>query len=211
MSLFLYLYLWRRCIRSEGDLMRKQQEYLVVFEHAKNHKYASFYEIAATFVTAVILLLAIFAFVVRPVSVSGSSMVPTLSDKDWLLISQSTSAPERGDIIVVNDTAQLHEPIIKRVIAVEGDTIDIDYETSSVTINGSRISEPYILEEMDQPSNRSLLKLPLTVPDGYVFVMGDNRNISLDSRYTEVGLIDVREIQGRAVGRVFPLGHWSIY
>lgn len=191
--------------------MRKQREYLVVFEHTKNHKYTSFYEIAATFVTAVILLLTIFTFVVRPVSVSGSSMVPTLSSGDWLLISQSTKAPERGDIVVVNDTAQLHEPIIKRVIAVAGDTINIDYETSTVYINGSEVSEPYILEAMEQPLNRSLLRLPLTVPEGYVFVMGDNRNISLDSRYTEVGLIDVREIQGRAAGRVFPLGEWSIY
>lgn len=191
--------------------MRKQREYLVVFEHAKNHKYTSFYEIAATFVTAVILLLTVFTFVVRPVSVSGSSMVPTLSSGDWLLISQSTKAPERGDIVVVNDTAQLHEPIIKRVIAVAGDTINIDYETSKVYINGSEVSEPYILEAMEQPLNRSLLRLPLTVPEGYVFVMGDNRNISLDSRYTEVGLIDVREIQGRAAGRVFPLGEWSIY
>lgn len=191
--------------------MRKQREYLVVFEHTKNHKYTSFYEIAATFVTAVILLLTVFTFVVRPVSVSGSSMVPTLSSGDWLLISQSTKAPERGDIVVVNDTAQLHEPIIKRVIAVAGDTINIDYETSTVYINGSEVSEPYILEAMEQPLNRSLLRLPLTVPEGYVFVMGDNRNISLDSRYTEVGLIDVREIQGRAAGRVFPLGEWSIY
>lgn len=191
--------------------MRKQREYLVVFEHTKNHKYTSFYEIAATFVTAVILLLTVFTFVVRPVSVSGSSMVPTLSSGDWLLISQSTKAPERGDIVVVNDTAQLHEPIIKRVIAVAGDTINIDYETSKVYINGSEVSEPYILEAMEQPLNRSLLRLPLTVPEGYVFVMGDNRNISLDSRYTEVGLIDVREIQGRAAGRVFPLGEWSIY
>ena len=138
-------------------------------------------------------------------------MVPTLSSGDWLLISQSTKAPERGDIVVVNDTAQLHEPIIKRVIAVAGDTINIDYETSTVYINGSEVSEPYILEAMEQPLNRSLLRLPLTVPEGYVFVMGDNRNISLDSRYTEVGLIDVREIQGRAAGRVFPLGEWSIY
>lgn len=191
--------------------MRKQREYLVVFEHTKNHKYTSFYEIAATFVTAVILLLTVFTFVVRPVSVSGSSMVPTLSSGDWLLISQSTKAPERGDIVVVNDTAQLHEPIIKRVIAVAGDTINIDYETSTVYINGSEVSEPYILEAMEQPLNRSLLRLPLTVPEEYVFVMGDNRNISLDSRYTEVGLIDVREIQGRAAGRVFPLGEWSIY
>lgn len=191
--------------------MREKREYLVVFERAKNRKFGSFYEIVATFVTAIIMLLVIFAFIVRPVSVSGRSMVPTLSDGDWLLISQSSGEPERGDIIVVNDTAQLHEPIIKRVIAVGGDTVDIDYETSTVYVNGSAISEPYILEEMEQPLNRSLLKLPLTVPEGYVFAMGDNRNISLDSRYTEVGLIDVREIQGRAVGRVFPLGDWDIY
>lgn len=191
--------------------MRKQQDYLVVFENTKNRKYSSFYEIAATFVTAVILLLVVFCFIVRPVSVSGRSMVPTLSSGDWLLISQSTSAPERGDIVVVSDTAQLHEPIIKRVIALGGDTVDIDYQTSTVYVNGSAVSEPYILEDMEQPINRSLLKLPLTVPEGYAFVLGDNRNISLDSRYTEVGLIDVREIQGRAVGRVYPLGDWSIY
>lgn len=190
--------------------MRKQREYRVVFENTRNKKYTSLYEIAATLVTAVLLLLVLFAFVVRPVSVSGRSMNPTLANGDWLLISQSTAAPERGDIVVVSDTTDLHEPIIKRVIAVAGDTIDIDYAAGAVYLNGQKIDEPYILNEMKKPINKALLRLPLTVPEGSVFVMGDNRNVSLDSRFTEVGIIDVREIQGRAIGRIFPLGSWSI-
>ncbi len=191
--------------------MRKQRDYLVVFEHTKNRRFSTLYEVAATLMTAVILLLFLFAFIVRPVSVSGRSMNPTLASGDWLLISQSTAFPERGDIVVVSDTAEVHEPIIKRVIAVAGDTIDIDYDAGAVYVNGERVEEPYILSRMKKPLNASLLRLPLTVPEGCVFVMGDNRNISLDSRFSEIGIIDAREIQGRAVGRLFPVGSWSIY
>lgn len=213
MSLFLYLEQFDCRFPGSGGVwvLRRQRDYLVVFEHTKNRKYATLYEVAATLMAAVILLLFLFGFVVRPVSVSGRSMNPTLASGDWLLISQSTAFPERGDIVVVSDTAEVHEPIIKRVIAVAGDTIDIDYDAGAVYVNGEQISEPYILNEMRKPLNSSLLKLPLTVPEGCVFVMGDNRNISLDSRFSDIGIIDVREIQGRAVGRIFPVGSWSIY
>ena len=116
--------------------------------------------------------------------------------------------PQYKDIVIVTQPNYFHEPIVKRVIATGGQTVDIDPLAGVVYVDGEALDEPYTLEPTYTLDD---IQFPLTVPEGMLFVMGDNRNISLDSRYTEVGLIDVREIQGRAAGRVFPLGEWSIY
>lgn len=165
------------------------------------------YDIIGSITSAVIAIFLVFAFLFRAVAVSGSSMVPTLHDKDWLIVSNTGYTAENGDVVVVSKAEDYDEPIIKRVIGVAGDTIDIDFENGIVYRNGEMLRENYV----NTPTNRSYdVDFPLTVPEGYVFVMGDNRNNSLDSRSSKIGLIDCRNILGRAVVRVFPFGDFKI-
>ena len=110
-------------------------------------------------------------------------------------------------IYVITQPNSLHEPLIKRVIAVGGDTVDIDFVEGTVTVNGEVLSEPYINEATHRMSD---VAFPITVPEGKVFVMGDNRNESLDSRSTTVGFIDTRYILGVAEFRFYPFGDWKL-
>ncbi len=156
-------------------------------------------------VVAIIVLCAVFTFVVRPVRVSGDSMLPTLSDQDWLLVSAFDVTPEYGEIIVAtqpNET-QSGEPVIKRVIAVGGQRVDIDFDQGIVYVDSVALDEPYIKELTYRSFDVSF---PLTVPEGFVFVMGDNRNDSLDSRSTRVGMIDERYVLGSVKARIYPFG-----
>lgn len=156
---------------------------------------------------AIIIIFILFTFLFRAVGVDGSSMVPTLHDGDWLAISGINFEPRRGDIVVVTQPNDIHEPLIKRIIAVGGETIDIDFVTHEVKINGETIDEPYIA----QPTGRSFdVKFPLLIPEGFVFVMGDNRNNSKDSRASGVGVIDKRYILGKTRFRIFPFGSFKI-
>lgn len=150
---------------------------------------------------AVLLLFMLF---LRMVIVSGPSMIPTLHDGDSLLLLSNVfyANPKYGDIIVASkDSFKDGEPIIKRIIATEGQTVDIDFATGIVYVDGNALDEPYI----NTPTNlKEGIEFPLTVSEGCVFVMGDNRNDSLDSRSTEIGLIDKREILGRALFLILP-------
>lgn len=164
------------------------------------------YEWISAVVSALIIILLIFTFLIRIVGVSGSSMEPTLKDGNVLAITTLKFNIKRGDIVVVKPTKQ-DEPLIKRVIAVAGDTVDINFADGSVSVNGQILNEPYIAA----PTNRSFdLAFPLKVPEGCVFVMGDNRNHSFDSRSSAVGFIDEREILGVVRFRIFPIGKWSV-
>lgn len=165
------------------------------------------YEWLDSFVFAIILILIVFVFAVRVVGVDGESMNPTLNDGDWLTVSAINTEFERGDIVVITQPNALNEPLIKRVIAVGGDTIDIDFNTHKVIVNGEVLDEPYILSPT---ASRGDFIEPVTVPEGYLFVMGDNRNNSLDSRFNTIGLIDERYILGVANARLFPFGDWRI-
>ncbi len=165
------------------------------------------YEWLDSFVFAIIMILVIFIFAVRVVGVDGDSMNPTLNNGDWLTVSAINTNIERGDIVVITQPNTLNEPLIKRVIAVGGDTIDIDFNTHKVFINGEAIDEPYIFAPT---VSRGDFHEPVKIPEGYLFVMGDNRNNSLDSRFNTVGLIDERYILGVANARLFPFGEWRI-
>ncbi len=165
------------------------------------------YEWLDSFVFAIILILIVFVFAVRVVGVDGESMNPTLNHGDWLTVSAINTEFERGDIVVITQPNALNEPLIKRVIAVGGDTIDINFNTHKVMVNGEVLDEPYILSPT---ASRGDFFEPVTVPEGYVFVMGDNRNNSLDSRFNSIGLIDERYILGVANARLFPFGEWRI-
>lgn len=167
-----------------------------------------FYDVTDSVKGAIIVVFLIFALAFRVLGVDGDSMIPTLNDGDWVAISGITADVERGDIIVVSQPWERNVPIIKRVIAVGGDTVFIDFETNKVYVNNIEIYEPYI----NEPTSVSYdVEFPLTVDEGKVFVLGDNRNISLDSRSSKIGLIDENYILGKALIRLYPAGEWEIY
>lgn len=156
---------------------------------------------------AVVLLL---TFVFRQVLVSGSSMTDTLQGDDRLIITNFMYKPQCGDIVVISHGAHYNSPIIKRVIATEGQALSINYETGEVSVDGIILDEPYIKGKTI--SAKHPLEIPERIPDGYVFVMGDNREGSLDSRSTEIGLIPEENIIGKAEWRVYPFSSFgSVY
>ena len=149
-------------------------------------------------------VLLVFSLLFRVVVVSGPSMNNTLYDGDWLVLLGSVlyREPQHGDIIVASkDSFDNGAPIIKRVIATEGETVDIDFRVGIVYVDGVALDEPYTLT----PTNiKEGMSFPLTVSEGCIFVMGDNRNLSKDSRSDQIGLIDCREVLGKAIFLVFP-------
>lgn len=149
----------------------------------------------------------IYVLFFRAVVVVGSSMYDTLMDGDRLLVINNLvyTEPKHGDIIVASkDSFRNGECIIKRVIATEGQTVDIDFARGIVYVNGEALDEPYISSDTKRPEGVSF---PLTVEPGCIFVMGDNRKDSKDSRDPEIGLIDKREVLGKAIFLLFPGGN----
>ena len=157
------------------------------------------YDWVQTLVCTVSAVVLVFAFAVRLVSVSGPSMRETLQNGDKLLVVNSHLCGEyrQGDIIVFQrPDFKDGEQIVKRVIATAGQTVDIDFDAGVVFVDGEALQESYTREPtwLDEG-----LEFPVTVPEGCVFVMGDNRNDSTDSRSAELGPVDTRHIIGRAV------------
>lgn len=154
-------------------------------------------------VLCVVLIAFLFCF--RIAVVDGDSMLNTLVDGDYvLLLNRLVSGnPEQGDIVVISTNNYGNgKPIIKRVIATEGQVIDIDFETGTVTVDGKVLNEPYIKDLTKR--SFSGVQYPLTVEKGCIFVMGDNRMNSTDSRSTQIGQIDCREVIGKAIFCIFP-------
>ena len=151
-------------------------------------------------VTFVIVVL-IFTFVARTAIVNGSSMVPTLTNGDFLVLWSLFYTPKQGDIISANCDG-LDEVIVKRVIAVGGQTVDIDFSTGEVFVDGELLDEPYINNLT--LNDEGAFNYPITVEEGYYFCMGDNRQGSKDSRHPDVGLISRDDILGKVVLRLFP-------
>ncbi len=176
------------------------------------------YDYVETFCYALALMMVLFLFVFRYVSVDGDSMKHTLHDNDKLIISNLFYTPETGDIIVINPESHgdRNDPIIKRVIATEGQTVRIDYDKWEVYVDGVKLDEPYIepmREEMKRvfgddvdmsPAQNLKYMEEFVVGEGQVFVMGDNRNNSKDSRSREYGEMGVNRIIGRVVIRLAP-------
>lgn len=133
------------------------------------------------------------------VVISGDSMNPTFDDGDIIITNHLFYHANRGDVIVCFPESY-RKRLIKRIVAVAGDTIDIDYPKGIVYLNGVVLNEPYIASPTYLDSGMSL---PLTIPDGYYFAMGDNRNNSLDSRYPNIGLISEEEIAGTYLIKIF--------
>jgi len=169
-------------------------------ESARKDVLAYLHDIAC--LLAVVILL--FTICFRVVVVSGPSMNDTLVNGDWLFLLSNLTAGEirQGDIIVASkESFKNGEPIIKRVIATEGQVVDIDFNAGIVYVDSQPLNEPYTLT----PTNiQEGVSFPCTVEPGCIFVMGDNRNESLDSRSNQIGLIDKREVVGKAVFVLFP-------
>ena len=157
---------------------------------------------AIAFALAIVVIL--FTFLFRVVSVSGPSMNPTLTSGDRIVLNSLFYTPQNGDIVVITQpNSHDTEPLIKRVIAVEGQTISIDAETDTVTVDGVKLNESYILDQDIQRAGESY-EYPLTIPKGKVFVMGDNRNDSFDSRDPGLGMVEEKYIMGKAIFRIYP-------
>lgn len=166
----------------------------------------SFYEIIESLYTSFIIITLIILFLLRAVSVDGTSMVPTLQDKEKVITTNLFYTPSKGDVIVIDKNNHFKKPLVKRVIATGGDTIKIDYTTGNVYVNGTLLTEPYISEKIT-PSNDKLLEM--TVPKNHLFVMGDNRNASSDSRDADLGVINEKTVLGKALFIIFPFKNFG--
>ena len=152
-------------------------------------------------VAALLCGILIFVFIGRVIGVDGTSMIPTLHHGDQVVISNLFFTPKYGDIVVLKTESFGDSPLVKRVIAVEGQTVDIDFVKGEVTVNGEVLQEDYIA---DLTTLREDFNGPVTVPPGCVFVMGDNRNASTDSRSERVGMVDKRNIFGKVYMILIP-------
>ena len=172
-------------------------------ENKKQIKGKELYEWVQALVSSVLVVVMIFTFVIRLIGVDGHSMLPTLQHGDRLLVLNSALCGEYeyGDIVIVRKDTFMRQPIVKRVIATEGQTVDIDFGTGSVWVDGQLLDEPYINELTFTDEG---LNFPVTLGEGEVFVMGDNRNASDDSRNPSLGPVDERYIIGKAVILAFP-------
>lgn len=161
---------------------------------------------------AITVAIIIFTFFFKVVEVNGISMFPTLESGDKLIVSIIDKSYDVGDIIVISEV--LDQPIIKRIIATEGQVVDIDEDTGTVYINGDPLDEAEfgiengITTEIITSEDKT--EFPITVPEGCVFVLGDNRTVSEDSRFVSVGMVDTRNIIGTAVVRFMPLDNFWI-
>lgn len=182
-------------------------------EDEKNPDYVKdIFEWLEVLVTALISVVIIFSFLFRIATIDGDSMENTLIEGQKVIISNLFYEPQVGDIVVVsrntfNDAHNVQQnsmPIIKRVIATEGQTVDIDFTTGVVYVDGNALDEPYT----KTPTNvKHDIEFPVIVDEGCIFVLGDNRNESLDSRSSQIGnygMVDTRYVLGHAVYRIFP-------
>ena len=162
------------------------------------------YEWVQSLVGSVLVVVAIFTFVIRMMGVDGHSMLNTLQHGDLLLVVNSMLYHDYkyGDIVILRkDGVFYDDTIVKRVIAVEGQTVDIDFAEGIVYVDGEALEEDYIREPTYTAEGT---EFPLTVPEGSIFVMGDNRNGSSDSRDYRLGTVDTRYVIGKAAFLIFP-------
>ena len=159
-------------------------------------------------VMALVILILAFTLVGRIIGVDGHSMEPTLQHGDMLILQSIGYEPRQGDVVVLTKPfGNVTSPIVKRIIAVGGQTVEIDYDAGTVSVDGVVLDEPYINEIMMEPGYENITSV--TVPEGSIFVMGDNRNHSSDSRDMDLGVVDNRYVLGRALWVVLPFDDFS--
>lgn len=178
-------------------------------------------ELIGAVLTSVFVVMLIFTYIFRIADVDGDSMIPTLQDGNKLLVARLAQKYETGDILILNSVESytfdkdgnlkqgngLGKQIVKRLIAQGGQEVRIDFSEGVVYVDGQALDEPYVntLTTRDEGG----FTYPFTVPEGYVFVLGDNRYISKDSRHGDVGLIPVHDIAGRVIWRILPFSEFG--
>ena len=162
------------------------------------------YEWIQCVVVALIVCVLLFVFIVRLVDVDGSSMYPTLKDGDKMVVSDLFFTPEQGDIVVFRKDEYKPEALVKRVIATEGQTVEINFDKGIVYVDGEALDEPYTAAPTYNQIDFSGAQI---VPEGCVFVMGDNRNDSTDSRDERIGMVDSDLRVGKVLLTIFPINH----
>ena len=174
------------------------------YSEENNRTKMELYDWMQCIVSAIICGIFIFVFVGRTIGVEGNSMLQTLHWNDRVIMTGLFYTPKNGDIVIFRPPSDAFgaTPLVKRVIAVEGQTIDINFETGEVFVDGIVIDEAHYINEPTY--SRMNFVGPLTVPDGHVFVMGDNRNYSSDSRDSRVGTVDTRYILGKVLFLLMP-------
>ena len=160
------------------------------------------YDWIQSLISALMICVLVFVFVLRIMDVHGTSMFPTLSNGDKVMVSDLFYEPARGDIVVFKkDSYDDNKALVKRVIAVAGDVVNIDFDGGVVYVNGEPIEEDYI----DVLTTTKIDFIgPQTVPENCLFVMGDNRNASTDSRDKRIGMVDKRLVVGKVLLVVYP-------
>ncbi len=167
------------------------------FKRWNRRAVVSVFDWVSALVMALCVIVIVMTFFLRTVGVDGDSMLPTLNHQDRLLISILTRTYEVGDIVVVDRYTE--DPLVKRVIAKEGDTLTIT-DAYHVYVNGVMLEEPYT-QGVTIPRD---VKDPVVIPEGCYFVMGDNRTVSKDSRMNEIGIISEKDIVGKVIFRFWP-------
>jgi signal peptidase I len=192
--------------------MRKTEEYNIdlkdenpkLKKKPKKKDRLGIFDVFSSIVAALTVVTMLFLFCFRVFDVDGPSMVPTLEDGEKVIVSTVGYKPQRGDVVVISKAGADNKPIVKRIIAVGGDTVNINLTTGVVTVNG--VEEHYSDDLTNQTINTAY---PMVVPEGTVFVLGDNRELSHDSRYKIIGCIDERLIVGKVVMKL-SFGDWSV-
>lgn len=209
----------------DGDLEQTEQTEAPVYKFKRNKKnpkksiVTNVFEWLDVVVASVVVVVVLFTFVFRMVAIDGDSMNNTLFNGERVIISNMFYEPKRGDIVVISrntenssETDSYKEPIIKRVIAIEGDKVDIDFDKGIVYVNDKALKEDYIKEPTFTGRGDGYVDFPLVVKENCVFVLGDNRNNSTDSRSKTIGdngQVNVKYILGRAILRIFPLNKFG--
>ena len=153
--------------------------------------------------TALVCVLLLMTFVFRIIDVDGTSMEPTLIDTDKVVITDLFYTPSNGDVVVISHGEEYAKPLVKRVIAVAGQELKIDFENNAVYVDGEKLNEPYV-QGVTIQGDKPVEDINGVIPEGKIFVMGDNRTVSLDSRYRSVDLIDESAVIGKAQFVVVP-------
>lgn len=188
-------------VEAENEKEKEPQE-----DYAPSKTADFLYDWVRAMLASICVVVLLLTFCFRLVTIDGDSMNNTLINADKVILTTFNYKPKNGDIVAISHGGSLNKTIIKRIIATEGQTISFDFDKAQVIVDGVIIDEPYIKDPTTQVSNWDI---PSFIPEGYVFVMGDNRAISLDSRNSAVGLIPADDIIGKAQVVVVPFNHFK--